>query len=494
QGSNVNADSHISVERAWDVTRGSRSIVVAVSDDGFDLAHPDLQGVGKIVAPLDLQASDAVPLPMVEDENHGTACAGLAIGEENQNGIVGVAPGCSFMPIRTTGFLDDETIDRIFLGAMEQGAAVISCSWSPAAINYPLSLVQRSILTRVATEGRGGKGCVIVFSAGNANRPVSGSIDERSWPGNAVRGVTEWLSGFAVHPDVITVSACTSLSRKAAYSNWGQHVAVAAPSNNAPPNVGLPKLGTVKTGPEVKVSLPGRGMMTSDRTGQAGYSRDAYTNTFGGTSSSCPVVAGVAGLVLSANPYLTAREVKQILQQTADKIIDESPDPQLGLQLGTYDNKGHSQWFGYGRVNAHKAVAEAKRRLWRGRAYSDTAELGEDVAVSIPDNRPEGVTRSLRFRDRGTVQDLIVQVALEHAFLGDVMLQLQLPSGLWLLLQGRTLGNQQRLEQRYDLSNTPILSEAIGQDVAGRWRLRVSDHAPGHTGQLLNWQLKLALK
>ncbi|MEL6765221.1 MAG: S8 family serine peptidase, partial [Cyanobacteria bacterium J06607_6] len=247
QGSNVNADSHISVERAWDVTRGSRSIVVAVSDDGFDLAHPDLQGVGKIVAPLDLQASDAVPLPMVEDENHGTACAGLAIGEENQNGIVGVAPGCSFMPIRTTGFLDDETIDRIFLGAMEQGAAVISCSWSPAAINYPLSLVQRSILTRVATEGRGGKGCVIVFSAGNANRPVSGSIDERSWPGNAVRGVTEWLSGFAVHPDVITVSACTSLSRKAAYSNWGQHVAVAAPSNNAPPNVGLPKLGTVKT-------------------------------------------------------------------------------------------------------------------------------------------------------------------------------------------------------------------------------------------------------
>lgn len=494
QGPNVNPDAHISVERAWDVTRGSRSVVVAVSDDGFDLAHPDLQGVGKIVAPLDLQANDAVPLPMTGDENHGTSCAGLAIGEENQNGIVGVAPGCSFMPIRTTGFLDDETIERIFIGAMERGAAVISCSWSPAAINYPLSLAQRSILTRVATEGRGGKGCVIVFSAGNANRPVSGAIDERSWPGNAVRGVTEWLSGFAVHPDVITVSACTSLSRKAAYSNWGQHVAVAAPSNNAPPNVGLPKLGTVKTGPEVKVSLPGRGMVTSDRTGPAGYSRDAYTNTFGGTSSSCPVVAGVAGLVLSTNPNLTAREVKQILQQTADKIIDETPDPQLGLQLGTYDNKGHSQWFGYGRVNAYKAVVEAKRQLWQGRTYTDTVELAEDVTVAIPDNRAEGVTRSLRFRERGTVQDLSVQVALEHEFLGDVMLHLQVPSGQWLLLQGRTLGTQQRLEQRYDLSNTPILIDAIGQAVAGRWRLRVSDHAPGHTGQLLNWQLTLALK
>ena len=493
QGSNVNADSHISVEQAWDVTRGSRSIVVAVSDDGFDLAHPDLQGVGKIIAPLDLHANDAVPLPMTEDENHGTACAGLAIGEENQNGIVGVAPGCSFLPIRTTGFLDDETIERIFIGAMERGAAVISCSWSPAAINYSLSLVQRSILTRVATEGRGGKGCVIVFSAGNANRPVSGTIDERHWPGNVVRGVTEWLSGFAVHPDVITVSACTSLSRKSAYSNWGQHVAVAAPSNNASPNVGLPELGTVKTGPEVKISLPGRGMVTSDRTGQAGYSRrDAYTTTFGGTSSSCPVVAGVAGLMLSANPHLTAREVKQILQQTADKIVDESPDPQLGLRLGTYDNKGHSQWFGYGRVNAHKAVVEAKRRLWRGRTYTDTVELEEAVTVAIPDNRTEGVTRSLRFRDRGTVQDLFVQVTLEHDFLGDVMLQLQLPSERWLLLQGRTLGNQQRLEKRYNLNNTPLLIEAIGQPVAGRWRLRVSDHVPGHTGRLLNWQLKIA--
>lgn len=494
QGSNVDANADISVEQAWDLTRGSRSIVVAVSDDGFDLAHPDLQGMGKIVAPLDLKAQDALPLPTTADENHGTSCAGLAIGEENQGGIVGVAPGCSFMPIRTTGSLDNESIEDIFVGAMEKGAAVISCSWSAAAINFPLSLVQRNILTQVATQGRGGKGCVIVFSAGNANRPVSGTINERNWPRNAVSGETAWLSGFAVHPDVITVSACTSLNRKAAYSNWGKHIAVAAPSNNAPPNVGLPKIGSVKTGPEIKASLPGRGMVTSDRTGQAGYNRDAYTTTFGGTSSSCPVVAGVAGLMLSVNPNLTAREVKQILQQTADKITDENPDPQLGLRHGTYDNNGHSQWFGYGRVNAHKAVLEARRRLWQGRTHTGIAEMTEDVPVSIPDNRSEGITRSLQFRDRGTVRDISVQVALEHEFLGDVMLHLQLPSGRLLLLQGRTLGNRQRLEQRYDLSNTPILIEAIGLDVAGRWRLRVSDLAPGHTGQLLSWKLKLALK
>ncbi|NJN04627.1 MAG: hypothetical protein HC816_20300, partial [Leptolyngbyaceae cyanobacterium RM1_1_2] len=42
------------------------------------------------------------------------------------------------------------------------------------------------------------------FSAGNANRPVSGSLNEQGWPKNAVKGSTTWLSGFAVHPDVIS--------------------------------------------------------------------------------------------------------------------------------------------------------------------------------------------------------------------------------------------------------------------------------------------------
>lgn len=493
-GADVKPDAHISVEQAWDITRGSRSVVIAVSDDGFDLEHPDLQGMGKVVAPTDLKSRDAVPLPVETSENHGTACAGLAIGEENRSGIVGVAPECGFMPIRMTGFLDDESVEGIFRWAVDRGAAVISCSWSPAAIKYPLSLRQRNALTQAATKGRNGKGCVIVFSAGNANRPVSGTIFEKEWPRNAVSGPTEWLSGFAVHPDVITVSACSSLNTKSAYSSWGQHVAVAAPSNNAHPSVGLPEVGTVKTGPVIASRILGRGMVTSDRTGASGYDQDAYTRTFGGTSSSCPVVAGVAGLMLSANPNLTAREVKQILQQTADKVIDASSDPQLGFRYGTYDNNGHSQWFGYGRVNAYKAVQEARRRLWRGRSYTKQLELKDAAPTPIPDNQVDGVRRSLQCRNQGTVQDLYVQVELEHEFLGDITLHLQLPNGEKLLLQGRTLGGQQILEQRYDLSNTPILMRAVGLDAAGKWQLQISDRAPGHVGQLLSWKVELALK
>ena len=490
----VTSNAHISAEAAWDLTRGTRSVVVAVCDDGFDLNHPDLQGLGKIVGPKDLKAQDAVPLPDATTDNHGTSCAGLAIGEENARGIVGVAPGCALMPIRMTGFLDDASIEGIFRWAMQQGAAVISCSWSPAAIKYPLSLRQRLALTLAATQGRNGKGCVIVFSAGNANRPVNGTVNERGWPRNALSGQAEWLSGFAVHPDVITVSACTSLNRKSAYSNWGRDVAVAAPSNNGHPTVSLPETGSIKTGPQIATATPGRGMITSDRTGTAGYDRDAYTSTFGGTSSACPEVAGVAALVLAANPLLTAREVKQILQQTADKITDTTPDPQLGTRYGTYDQRGHSQWFGYGRVNAHRAVTEAKRRLWQGRTYTRTVEFRDELKMPIPDNRATGLHRTRQVRATGQVQDLTIHVALAHDYLGDVEVHLQLPTDQELLLQGRTLGNQQQLDHQYNVQNTPILTWAIGSRAAGTWGLRVSDRSPGHTGQLLSWRLTLALQ
>ncbi len=492
-GATLAAGSHISAEAAWDITRGARSVVIAVSDDGFDLNHPDLQGVGKLVAPLDLQDKDAVPLPTKQNENHGTAVAGLAVGEENTIGIVGVAPGCAFLPIRTTGFIDDASIEQLFNEAVRRGADVIVCSWSPAANYFPLTLRQTNALTQAATTGRDGKGCVIVFSAGNANRPVSGTVNETQWPQNALSGPTKWLSGFAIHPDVLAVSASTSLATKAAYSNWGEHIAVAAPSNNAPPSMALPQVGSVPTGPPLNQYLPGLGMVTSDRTQGAGYSGDDYTNTFGGTSSSCPVVAGVAALILSVNPNLTAQQVREILQTTADKIVDRTADPQLGLQYGTYNASGHSQWFGYGKVNAAAAVREAQRRAFAGRRVDRVVAQQNSTAQAIPDNRPGGIESSVAIAATGTVTDLQVDVTLDHEFLGDVSLSLIAPSGGTVTIQGRTLGRRTELRQTYSLATTPVLMRLIGHPAQGTWRLRVVDSAPGATGTLVSWGLTLGV-
>lgn len=492
-GTGLANNSHIDAEKAWDITRGSRSVVVAVTDDAFDLNHPDLQGAGKIVAPRDLKHRDGLPIPKEQYENHGTAVAGLAIGEETGNGVVGVAPGCSFMPIQTTGFLDDESIDELFNWAIENGAAVISCSWSPATTYFPLSTRQSNAITRAATKGRNGKGCVVVFSAGNANRPVSGKVEEHGWPRNVLRGLTNWLSGFAIHPDVITVAASTSLNQKAAYSNWGNQITVAAPSNNAPPNMSLPDVGSVETGPQVTTRTDGLGMVTADRTGRAGYGNNDYTYGFGGTSSACPVVAGVAGLVLSANPELEAWEVKQILQTTADKIVDANVDPQLGVSYGSYNNKGHSLWFGYGKVNAYKAVKEAQARHLKSRQLSRTVTAKNDVAVRIPDNDAQGQRSRIEISDRNRLQDIQVYVDLEHEYLGDVSISLISPQGRSVLLQGRTLGNQNRLQKTYTLANSPSLRHLLNQAVRGRWQLQVIDHVPENIGQLKRWELVLGI-
>jgi len=492
-GAELASNSHIDVEAAWEITRGSRSIVIAVTDDGFDLDHPDLQGLGKIVAPSDLRDRDALPLPLESQDNHGTAVAGLAIAEENGQGVVGVAPGCSVMPIRTTGYLDDESIERLFADAMNQGAAVIVSSWSPASVYFPLSLRQRHALTKAATRGRNGKGCVIVFSAGNANRPISGTVTEKGWPNQALTGDTTWLNGFAVHPDVITVSACTSLGQKAAYSNWGDAVAIAAPSNNAAPSVALPKLGTVATGPPISQRQPGRGMVTCDRTGPEGYGPGNYTNRFGGTSSSCPVVAGVAGLMLSANPNLTAQQVRQILERTADKIIDDRQDPQLGLQYGTYRKNGHSRWFGHGKVNAHRAVQAARQMATMERRPYRTLWLDHSTSIAIPDADPSGIVSTLRCQETGRLEAIEVQVDLDHEFLGDLTLTLSSPNGLSVLLQGRTLGANTQLQATYNHTTTPVLITLLGQPAQGNWQLHIVDHAPSASGKLHRWDLGLGL-
>lgn len=73
--------------------------------------------------------------------------------------------------------------------------------------------------------------------------------------------------------------------------------------------------------PSGDVNLNGD-VVTTDRMGAQGYDNSNYTYSFGGTSAACPQVAGVAALVLSANPNLTQEQVKQILQCTARKLPD----------------------------------------------------------------------------------------------------------------------------------------------------------------------------
>lgn len=474
------AGSHVNAMRAWDLTRGERSVVVAVADDSCDLRHVDFQGLGKVVAPRDFYDRDFEPAPGLPDDNHGTACCGVAVAEENGRGVVGAAPGCALMPIRTTAMLDDRSIEELFAWVTDEGAAVVSCSWGPSARYFPLSLRQSNAIHRAATLGRGGLGCVIVFAAGNSNRPVNDTVDERGWPGDTPSGPTRWFDGFAAHPEVIAVSACTSLGKRSAYSNWGREISVCAPSNNARP----------RTFPRVADSAPGRGIVTTDRVGPSGYSSADHTSTFGGTSSACPLVAGVAALVLSANPGLRAAEVRAILERTADKIVDGDVDPQLGLSHGSYDAAGHSQWFGHGRVNAFAAVSAALAAL-DGDGPAAPVRKESAPGLAIPDDDPAGIRDTISFSESAQVGSVTVAVEITHPYVGDLRVALLAPSGRQAVLHDRRGGRRRDLKATFDADGVPALRTFAGERLRGDWTLAVQDLAARDVGRLESWRLEV---
>lgn len=317
-GFRVGADA--GVWEGWELAQslGSPNVVVAVIDDGFDLSHPDLSGDWKIVAPRDFTRNSASPLPdPMTGDWHGTACAGVAIGNADGTGIVGAAPRCRLMPIRWGRGVSDREVEDWFGWAREQGAWVVSCSWSAAAAFFPLSTRASRAIRRCAREGRGGLGTVICFAAGNESRDIN-APEQNS------------VNGFAIHPDVIAVAASNSRDDRSSYSNFGAAISVCAPSSGA----------------------GGWGITTADVMGrysrggltfEAGYSPGAYTDDFGGTSSACPLVAGVCALLLSIRPDLRATEVKELIERTARPMSGQV---------------GHALEFGHGCIDAAAAIEE----------------------------------------------------------------------------------------------------------------------------------------
>ncbi len=361
-------DQHVDLDNAWSVTKGANT-TIAVIDDGVDIEHEEFQG--RVVAPRDTVHNTNDPRPKSDEENHGTACAGVACGGGHHKAS-GVAPEAKLIPIRS-GALGSVAESKAFAWAADNKADVISCSWGPRDGAWwnpgdPLHTTAFALpdSTRYALEyaihnGRGGKGCVIVWAAGNGNEDVG-------------------FDGYASHPNVIAVAACNDRGKRSVYSDFGQEVWCSFPSSDIyVPEWNHPRSLTA-------------GIWTTDRSGNKGYNEggiDAetflgdgagnYTATFGGTSSSCPGVAGVAALILAVNPALTWLQVKELIKNSCDKI-DEID--------GNYDALGHSPLYGYGRVNAAKAVQNAKATLQKKEEFdiSGTAFFNRDSEVPILEN------------------------------------------------------------------------------------------------------------
>lgn len=263
----------INMEPAWDITRGSQSIRVAVIDTGFNSTQPDRPK--NVVAPYDECTGSN---NLTDEDGHGTHVSGIiAANTGNDKGIAGVAPEISLMPIKVecSGSIYVSTEIAAMQYAVDNGARVLSISlggdaWVNSerdAVNYALS-----------------RGAMVVAAAGNEY--LNGNTP--SYP--------------AGYPGVIAVGATGNDDMRASYSNVQPYVTVAAPG--------------------------GAGGSSS------GWIVSTYlTSTYAlmmGTSQATPHVAGLAGLIWSVNPALTNLQVASIITTTAVDLGSPGKDDEYG--------------------------------------------------------------------------------------------------------------------------------------------------------------------
>lgn len=297
---------------AWAIQPGSRDVRIAILDDGVDTSHPDLRDA--VVGAYDAVDDDSYQEPNSWDP-HGTACAGIAAAQSPiATGMFGSGRGCSLLAVRVAGSdspispwrLTTETVVRGIEWSWRNGAAVISNSWKDVA---PSNAIIEEF-DRARTQGRGGRGCVIVVAAGNDGGPVA-------FP--------------AIVPGVLAVGA----------TNWYDEAKTKESHDDE-------KFWASAHGPEVSIAAPGVRVRTTDIAGPAGYDAADYIALFYGTSAAAPLVAGACGLVLSARPNLSEDVVRRILIETADKV-------------GQFEYAdGRNDYLGFGRLNVLEAVRLAQ--------------------------------------------------------------------------------------------------------------------------------------
>jgi len=312
----------VSAYEAWDIAQGNKSTVVAVLDTGIDWNHPDIgpniwsdedgyHGYNFIAdnrIPMDdnIHSYDAngVWLPNTYTY-HGTHVAGV-VGAVTDNGLgmAGIAQ-VSLMAVKVmneSGEGTDSTVASGVRWAVDHGADVITMS---LGVDGPSTVLQREILYASRN------GVVMVAASGNSG--------------------TSYVSYPAAYPQVIAVGATDSADRRASFSNFGTDLDLMAP-----------------------------GVQIYSAQGDFGY------QYLSGTSTAAPHVAGVAAIMVSINPALTAVEVGEVLNETARDI-----------SMNGYDTS-----TGWGIVNAFEAIEEVASPTLTFTEYPEYAKPNSTYSVT----------------------------------------------------------------------------------------------------------------
>ncbi|CAN5721161.1 hypothetical protein BH10BAC2_BH10BAC2_17850 [soil metagenome] len=331
---------NIHAQEAWDVSRGNNQVVVAIIDNAIDIGHPDLSN--SIFSSRDVSDNDDDPRPPNSNAswNHGTHTAGIACAtSDNNTGIASIGLHCALMAIKVTA---DGTTTGLFDHAYEgiswaasHGADVISCSFGGPGFSQTNQNIIDDAFSRNS---------VVVASAGNNNNSV-----------------IQYPAGYNHVVAVASIDINDIKSSGKDGSSYGTWVDVAAP------------------GVSIFSTLP--------------------NNSYGqlsGTSMAAPLVAGLCGLIVSLNPFLTYDEVVNIVVNSTDNI--DAQNPGFIGQLGT------------GRINAFQAVELAI-------ACNPSISLGSGV-YSVPKTESSGtiISANVIYNNSQVIFDAATTVNLLPGF------------------------------------------------------------------------------
>ncbi len=356
-GSRSLLDADIDITKAWDFSKGSSNITIAVIDDGLDISHTDLKnnifvnlaelngspnddddrnGFTDDIYGWDFSNGDGGDNDVTDGGTHGTKVAGVIAAINNDVGINGVCPQCKVLPIKSsrseTEFWRDESAIRY---AAKMKARIINCSWGLDLGFVPANYYQ--IIDSVVNSG-------VLFVCSMSN----------------VRRNCDALPDLYSIPNVMAISRSNSrdLCDNAGYGNCMSLVAPSAPVNNDESTVlniyttdGTGDLGDNMTDP---FNPP----FQIDQCRNVLTNKD-YTGCFWGTSASAPEVAGVGALILSLNPTLTSQQVRYLIQDCADKIDTSTAHYSPKNGYSNFENPTDPSalsTLGYGRLNAFEPL------------------------------------------------------------------------------------------------------------------------------------------
>jgi len=283
--SQANAGWHlkaINLKEGWNITKGSRDIIVAIVDDGIDANHDILKD--RIVDAYNVFTQNN---HLSKGEGHGTHVAGLAVGSDKKfsEGVSGVAPKCKLMPVQVfdNGLCTFSSVTSGIMYAIHHGADVINVSIAPKfsgldvlpeeaqiAISETQFKNEEKVWRKIIATANN-KNTVLVLAVGNDN--VLASIPPECRTNNT-----------------LNVSAVNKDFKVTEFTNYGVGSNISAP------------------GQEISSSYP-----------------DNSYAVFDGTSMAAPIIAGTVALLKSINKDITVNEVLAILQQSGRGVTGNVP-------------------------------------------------------------------------------------------------------------------------------------------------------------------------